>query len=100
MRWGHSWPHFGNTFFGNVITAPEVNVIGSMQYDHSEKYPENGSHPVLCISLLSCHPGYLPALLPMLIIPQPPWDTYLPEAWPWLLLSWGWALPKCPLWVH
>lgn len=58
MRWGHSWPHFQSIFFGNVITAPEANVTGSMQYDHSDIYQENGSHPVLCISLLSCHPGY------------------------------------------
>ena len=58
MRWGHSWPNFRSIFLGNVITAPEANVIGSMQYDHSEEYQENGSHPVLCTSLLSCHPGY------------------------------------------
>ena len=28
MRWGHSWPHFRSIFFGNVITAPEGNVLG------------------------------------------------------------------------
>lgn len=58
MRWGHSWPHFRSIFFGNLVTAPEANVIGSMQFDHSEEYQENGSHSVLCTSLLSCHPGY------------------------------------------
>lgn len=58
MRWGHSWPHFLSIFLGNAITAPEANVIGSMQYDHSEEYQENGSHPVVCTSQLSSHPGY------------------------------------------